>query len=82
MKLILKTTAFAALLSLAACGGNDAAEQKADNIEAATENQVDVLEDAADNATTENAADALENKADAVEAAGENKADAAEANNS
>ena len=76
MKSILKATlAGAGLMALAACGG-DADDRAAANVEAAAENQADVLEDMADNTTNETLEDSLEAQADNVEDAGENKADA------
>ena len=68
----------AASLALAACGGRDAGDNAAENLEATADN----LEEAADNAAgneaeaLENQADALENQADAVDDA----ADSADAN--
>ena len=79
MRMILKTAAVAALMTLGACNSADtAAENKADAIREDGENVADTLDEAEDNATTANAADAIENKADAVRAEGENKADAIE----
>ena len=78
MKILLTTAAAVAMLGLAACGDNDAAEQNAENIVDAAENQADMLDEMADNATSENAADALENQADQVRENAENAADAAE----
>lgn len=85
-KKFLIAAAMLGALPLAACGDKSPA---AENVEAAAENQADVLEaNAADirsdasnvgeaiEATAENKADAVENRADAVRAAGENKADA------
>jgi ABC-type glycerol-3-phosphate transport system substrate-binding protein len=65
----------AALLALAACGGN-ADDQAADNVEAAAEAQADNLEAQADMAPNETMEEALEQQADNVEEAGEAKADA------
>jgi hypothetical protein len=76
--MIVKGAMVASLMALGACN-NTPAEKAADNVEAVSENQADVLEDKADNAATENQADALENKADAVRDAGDNKADAVRA---
>ena len=76
MKSIFKTAlAGAGLMALAACGG-DADDRAAANVEAAAENQADVLEDMADNTTNETLEDSLEAQADNVEDAGENKAEA------
>ena len=80
MKLVIQGAAIAALLALGACDSRTPAENAAENVRDVTENQADVMEEAADNATTENVADAMENKADATRDAGENKADAIEAN--
>jgi hypothetical protein len=80
MRTILKAAAAAALLSLGACGDREADDRKADNIIEEGENKADALDEAADNAATENQADALENKADAVREKAENKAEAVEEN--
>ena len=78
MKIVSKALAIAAFAALAACGGNDAADnvvENAENTAESLENQADALvEDA------ENQADALENSADNVVEAAENEADAIEAN--
>ena len=74
MKIWIKAAAVGAALALAACGGNDRAE----NVEEAAENRAETLEDMADNATNEAAEEALENRAEAVEEAGEEKAEAIE----
>src|ERR671933_588842 len=63
------------LASLTACHKNDAADQKADNIEANAENVADNIEANADNMADNLQANA-ENKADAVRNAADNKADA------
>lgn len=76
MKSILKAAmAGAGLIALAACGGN-ADDKAAANVEAAGENQADMLEQMADNTTNETLEDSLEAQADNVEDAAENKADA------
>jgi hypothetical protein len=75
MKILIKGAMVAGLMALAACGGGGD-DQAAENVEAATENQVENLEAAADNATNESTEASLENQAEAVEQAGENKADA------
>lgn len=80
MKILKQGAIAAGLMALAACGGQTPAENAADNVEAVSENQADLLEDMAANATTESAESSLENQADAVRAAGENQADAIEAN--
>ncbi|HET9427833.1 MAG TPA: hypothetical protein VFO69_05685 [Allosphingosinicella sp.] len=74
MKMMIKMTAVAAALALAACTAGD--DTAAENVEDAAEIQAENLEAMADNATTEAAEDALENQAEAVEEAGEEKADA------
>ena len=73
MKLMIKTTAVAAAVALAACTAGD--DTAAENVEDAAEAQAENLEAAADNATTEGAADSLEAQAENVEDAGEEKAD-------
>lgn len=80
MKILKQGAIAAGLLGLAACGGQTPAENAADNIEAASENQADLLEEMAYNATNETVESNLENQADAVRAAGENQADAIEQN--
>jgi ABC-type glycerol-3-phosphate transport system substrate-binding protein len=64
----------AAALALAACGGQDAGENAAENLEAAAEN----LEAAAENAAG-NEAEVLENQAEALEDQAENVEDAVDA---
>lgn len=67
MKTILKAAAAAGLLAVAACGGsgNDAAENKAENIMDAAENRAENITDAAEN-RAENIMDSAENRADAI----------------
>lgn len=79
MKLLLKAAGAAALLTLAACGGN-ADDKAAENISDMTENKAGVLEDMADNATNEQVADQLEDRASNIEEMGEEKADQADDN--
>ena len=75
MKILVKGAMVASLMALAACsGGGD--DQAAENIESATDNEVEALENMADNTSNGAAADALDDRADAVEEAGEEKADA------
>lgn len=78
MKVLIQTAAAAGLLTLAACGGNTPAENAAENIREATENQADILDAQAYNATNEVVESGLENRAEAVREAGENRADAVE----
>ena len=78
MKLLIQSAATAGLLLLAACGGNTPAENAAENIRDASENQADMLDAQAYNATNEVVESGLENKAEAVRDAGENRADAVE----
>ena len=73
MKMMIKMTAVAAALALAACTAGD--DTAAENVEDAAEAQAEDLEAMADNTTNEVASDALEDQADAVEEAGEEKAD-------
>ena len=76
---ILKQGAIAAgLFGLAACGGQTPAENAAENIEAAAENQADMYEQMADNTTNEVLESSLENQADATLEAAENRAEAVE----
>ena len=75
MKSIVKVAAAAALVTLAACGG-DGDDALGDNAADAAEAQADNLEAAADNAATDAQSDALEAQADAVEDAGEAKEEA------
>ncbi|ODP35989.1 hypothetical protein [Sphingomonas turrisvirgatae] len=79
MKVLMKATAVAGFLALAACGGN-ADDQAAANVEAAADNQADQLDAMADNATNETMEDSLERQADQVREAGEDKADAIDDN--
>jgi len=73
MKMMIKMTAVAAALALAACTAGD--DTAAENVEDAAEAQAENLEAMSDNAATDAQADALENQADAVEEAGEEQAD-------
>ena len=80
MRLSYLALAAAAAFSLTACESpaDEAAEERADAIEATTEQRADAIEnqaDAAEAAGNEARADALEEKADAVEQAGNEKAD-------
>jgi hypothetical protein len=77
MKLFIKAASGAALLVLAACGGN-ADDQAAENIEAMADNRADTLDAAADNATNETMEESLEQQADQVREAGEDAADKAD----
>ena len=79
MKTMIKMTAVAAALALAACSGG-ADDQAAENVEEAAEIQAENLEAMADNATTDAAEDSLQNQAEAVEEAGEEKAEAIDDN--
>ena len=74
MRIIYQAAVAAGLLGLAACGDSPT-EEAAENIEAAGENQADMYEEMADNATTDAGEDALENRADQVEDAAEEAAD-------
>ncbi|HVQ09317.1 MAG TPA: hypothetical protein VMS43_12870 [Allosphingosinicella sp.] len=81
MKRLATALAVTSLLALGACNRTPA-ENKADNVREATENQAEAIDnqaeatrDAADNQAT-----ATENRADAVRDAGENRADAIESN--
>lgn len=65
----------AGLAALSACGGDTPAENAAENVEAVSENQADMLEEQADNAATEATEERLENQADAVREEGEDKAE-------
>jgi len=78
MKFLIQSAAAAGLLTLAACGGNTPAENAAENIRDATENQADYLDQQAYNATNEVVEERIENQAEAVRDAGENRADAVE----
>ena len=71
MRFALTIAAAAALLAVAACNSptDEAAEQKADAIEAQGEAAANATEQAADAAATPAQAEALEQKADATEAA-------------
>lgn len=71
--------AAAGLAALAACNDTPA-ENAAENVEAAADNEADLLEEMADNATTDAAEDNFQNAAENVEEAGENAADAIESN--
>jgi len=79
MRILAQAAAAAGLLALAACN-NTPAENAAANVEAVAENQADIIDDQAYNATNEVTEAGLENQAAAVRAEGENKADAIEAN--
>ena len=78
MKLLIQSAATAGLLMLAACGGNTPAENAAENIRDAAENQADYLDQQAYNATNEVVESGFENQAEAVRDAGEARADAME----
>lgn len=81
MKGLATALAVTGLLALGACNRTPA-ENKADNVREATENQADAVDNQAE-ATREagdNRADAQENRADSMREAGENRADAIEAN--
>lgn len=75
MRHITKALLGAGLLALAACGGKGD-DTLADNVEDAAENQADVLEEQADNATTDAQEDALEDNAQVVRETGDAKAEA------
>ncbi|HYG48598.1 MAG TPA: hypothetical protein VD846_11750 [Allosphingosinicella sp.] len=79
MRMIVRGAMVAGLMALGACNSSES-EQAADNVEAVAGNQSDALDEAADNAATENQSDALENEADAGEEKAENEADAIEDN--
>ena len=82
MKKLSIVIATAGLMALAACGKSpeaEAVENAGDNAAAAVENQADMLEGAADNATNEATEASLENAADNAHAASENISDAADA---
>jgi hypothetical protein len=81
MKRLATALAVTSLLALGACSKSPA-ENKAENVREATENQAEAIDNSAEatRAAGENQADATENRADAVRAAGENQADAIEAN--
>jgi len=81
MKRLATALAVTSLLALGACNKSPA-ENKAENIRDAAENNAVAIENEADatRAAGENQADATENRADAVRDAGENRADAVEAN--
>lgn len=74
MKKILIVAAATGLMSLAACGGNTAANNTAENVAAGLEAEADNMEMLADNATNDVAEAALENAADNLEAAADNVA--------
>jgi hypothetical protein len=74
MKKMIVLAAAAGLVSLSACNSSPR-EQAADNIEANSEAVADNLEEAADNAGTDDAEASLENKADAVRDTGQNQAE-------
>jgi hypothetical protein len=76
MKTVLKLAAVACLVSLGACSGNNANQQKADNIESTSENLGDTIDSVAGNTGNEVISDTLENRADAVRSDGQNAADA------
>lgn len=80
MRILAIAAAGAGLLALAACG-DSRQEQAAENIEAATENQADMLEMQADNMMNSTAAETLEDQAEAVRDAGEEQADQVEDGN-
>lgn len=80
MKTMIKAaTAAAAMLALAACGGN-ADDKAADNIQDMTENKAGVLEDMADNSATDQGEERLEDQAENVQELGEEKAEQADDN--
>ena len=74
MRKLAPVIAAVGLLALAACN-NTPAQNKAENVREAAENQADTLE-----ATGANLQDTYENKAEAVRNTAENQADAIEAN--
>ncbi len=77
MKSIVPILAAAGLVALAGCN-NTPAENAAANGEAVAENEADIIDEQAANASTEAGEAALENDAAAVRAEGENAADAIE----
>jgi len=77
MKSIVPVLAAAGLVALAGCN-NTPAENAAANVEAVAENEADIIDEQAANASTEAGEAALENDAAAVRAEGENRADAIE----
>lgn len=78
MKFLIQSAAAAGLLTLAACGGNTPAENAAENVREATENEADYLDQQAYNATNEVVEERFENQAAAVREEGERRADAIE----
>lgn len=79
MKKLITSAAVAGLMTLTACGGG-ADDKAAENIEAATENQSDMLEDMAANTSNAAEADVLDRRAAQVEEQGEDKAEAIDEN--
>ncbi len=77
MKILTSAALAAGLIALAGCNSTPA-ENAAENIEQAADNQADMLDAQADNATNETTESTLENQADAVRAEGDAKAEAVE----
>jgi hypothetical protein len=75
MKFLVKAVTTAGILALAACNQSPT-ERAADNVEQAAENKADVLEERADNATTQGAEDRLEDRATQVRNNADNVTDA------
>jgi hypothetical protein len=75
MRLLLKSAFGAALLALAACGGQGD-DALGDNAADAADAQADLLDQAADNATSEVQEDSLEAQADALRESGEAREEA------
>ena len=76
MKTILKLAALACVVSLGACSRGGTNEQRADNIEAATDNIGDSIDSIASNTSNGVVSDTLENRADQVRSDGQNAAGA------
>lgn len=75
MNKFLKIAAIASLTAVAACGGSGD-DSLGDNVAQAYENQADMVDEMADNATNEMQEDALENQAEALRDTGEMKEEA------
>lgn len=79
MKKVITSATAIAMLSLTACGGG-ADDKAARNIEAAAENQAEMMDARADNMSNGQAADAMRDRAEQVEDQGERQAEAVDRN--
>ncbi len=75
MNALIKASAIAGFLALAACGGQGD-DALADNVAEAADNRADVIDQQAESMPTQAGEEAMHDQADAVRDAGEAKADA------